>query len=121
MMQVGRVNSVRLSEEKVTAVLHNTRREAEKLQQTGGGSFLQLFRHRAMALRTLNLCFNWLVISGSYYGLALSASSLGGNPYYSYAAAAVVEIPAYIFNLLGMSQFSFTETIDVGVFSVLPI
>ncbi len=28
--------------------------------------------------------FSWMVNSGTYYGLSLSASNPGGNPYYKY-------------------------------------
>jgi OCT family organic cation transporter-like MFS transporter 4/5 len=28
--------------------------------------------------------FSWMVNSGTYYGLSLSASNLGGNPFYNY-------------------------------------
>ena len=48
--------------------------------------------------------YSWLVNSGTYYGLALSASNLGGNPYYNYLISAAVEIPAYAFNLLVLNQ-----------------
>ncbi len=45
-----------------------------------------------------------MVNSGTYYGLSLSASNLGGNPYYNYLISAGVEIPAYAFNLLVLDR-----------------
>ena len=45
-----------------------------------------------------------MVNSGTYYGLSLSASNLGGNPYYNYLISAAVEIPAYAFNLLVLDR-----------------
>ena len=45
------------------------------------------------------MCFNWMVNSGTYYGLSLSASNLGGNPYINFFIAAAVEIPAYALNI----------------------
>ena len=48
--------------------------------------------------------FSWMVNSGTYYGLSLSASNLGGNPYYNYLISAGVEIPAYAFNLLVLDR-----------------
>merc|ERR1712218_91623 len=82
-------------------MMSEARREEEEGErsQTEKASLLDLFRHRRLRWRTLNLCFNWMVNSGTYYGLALSASNLGGNPYYNYLISAAVEIPAYAFNL----------------------
>ena len=85
---------------------HKARREKEEAEQKQAekASLLDLFRHSRLRWRTLNLCFNWMVNSGTYYGLALSASNLGGNPYYNYLISAAVEIPAYAFNLLVLNN-----------------
>ena len=95
--KVAKANDVELSEERVEEMIENYKNE--KKDQTDSASLLDLFRHKRLCLRTLNLCFNWMVNSGTYYGLALSASNLGGNPYYNYLISAAVEIPAYAFNL----------------------
>ena len=80
-------------------MINNTIKEKEKNENAEKAGVLDLFKHKRLCLRTLNLCFNWVVNSGTYYGLALSASNLGGNPYYNYLISAAVEIPAYAFNL----------------------
>lgn len=96
---MARRNNVQLEEGKLEAMVATAlaEREAEKDQKKA--SFVDLFSHKMMCLRTLNLMFLWMVNSGTYYGLALSASNLGGNPYYNYLISAAVEIPAYAFNL----------------------
>ena len=104
--KVAERNQVRLAEDRVERMLSQARREKEEAEQkqTEKASLLDLFRHSRLRWRTLNLCFNWMVNSGTYYGLALSASNLGGNPYYNYLISAAVEIPAYAFNLLVLNN-----------------
>jgi OCT family organic cation transporter-like MFS transporter 4/5 len=100
--QIGRVaarNGVQLEEGKVEAMVATVVAEKEAAMGERKASVLDLFRHRQICLQTLNICFLWMVNSGTYYGLALSASNLGGNPYYNYLISAAVEIPAYAFNL----------------------
>lgn len=97
--KVAKINKVDLDEEKVQEMINNTIKEKEKNENAEKAGVLDLFKHKRLCLRTLNLCFNWVVNSGTYYGLALSASNLGGNPYYNYLISAAVEIPAYAFNL----------------------
>ena len=46
--------------------------------------------------------FNWMVNSGTYYGLSLGVTGYllhGGNPYFKFFLSAAVEIPAYLINL----------------------
>ena len=104
--KVAKRNQVVLAEEKVERMMREARREREvgEESQAEKTSLLDLFRHSRLRWRTLNLCFNWMVNSGTYYGLALSASNLGGNPYYNYLISAAVEIPAYAFNLLVLNN-----------------
>lgn len=63
-----------------------------------------LFRTTNLRCKTLNLFFSWFVNSGTYYGLSLGASNLGGNPYFNFFLAAAVEIPAYLINILLLNQ-----------------
>ena len=102
-LKVAERNQVGLDESKVDRMMSQARKEGEEVQ-TEKASLLDLFRHSRLRWRTLNLCFNWMVNSGTYYGLALSASNLGGNPYYNYLISAAVEIPAYAFNLLVLNN-----------------
>jgi len=105
-LKVAERNNVCLEQERVDQMIADVVKEKEESEdsQTEKASLLDLFRHRRLCLRTLNLCFNWMVNSGTYYGLALSASNLGGNPYYNYLISAAVEIPAYAFNLLVLNN-----------------
>ena len=63
-----------------------------------------LMTHPNLCCKSLNLFFCWFVCSGTYYGLSLSASNLGGNPYINFLIAAAVEIPAYAINLVILNK-----------------
>ncbi len=79
---------------------------------TRSAGFLDLFRTGPrLCTRTLNLFFNWFVNSGAYYGLSLSASSLGGggSPYFKFFLSAAVEIPAYAINLLLLNNVGYNN------------
>ncbi|KAJ8021289.1 Solute carrier family 22 member 6-B [Holothuria leucospilota] len=56
----------------------------------------QLLHSRVGILITINMCFNWFVQSVVYYGLSLSTSSLGIDPYISFIVSGAIEIPAYV-------------------------
>jgi len=102
--KVAKENKVDLDREKVDQMIATTVKDKEKENSAEKASALDLLRHKRLFLRTANLCFLWMVNSGTYYGLALSASNLGGNPYYNYLISAAVEIPAYAFNLLVLNH-----------------
>lgn len=65
---------------------------------------LDLFKTPRLRVRTLNLFFSWFVNSGTYYGLSLNTSNLGGNPYWNFLLSGFVEIPAYALNLLVLNR-----------------
>ena len=77
-------NKVDLDERKVDDMVATVVAEKNATKEEKKASIVDLFRNRQLCLRTLNICFCWMVNSGTYYGLALSASNLGGNPYYNY-------------------------------------
>ena len=96
---MAKINKIELDEKEVLEMINNSVKERKKDEKSKKAGVLDLFKHKRLCLRTLNLCFNWMVNIGTYYGLSLSASNLGGNPYYNYLISATVELPAYVFNL----------------------
>ncbi|XP_071839823.1 solute carrier family 22 member 6-B-like [Apostichopus japonicus] len=56
----------------------------------------QLLGSRTLLLITVNMNLNWIVQSLVYYGLSLSTSSLGVDPYIAFCISGTIEIPAYI-------------------------
>ena len=63
-----------------------------------------LLRTPNLRVNTINMFFLWFVNSGTYYGLSLGASDLGGDPYINFFFSAAVEIPAYLLNLLLLNR-----------------
>lgn len=53
-----------------------------------------LFKTPRIRARTLNLFFQWFMLSGVYYGLSMNAASLGSNPYVVLAISGLLEVPA---------------------------
>ncbi|XP_071955281.1 organic cation transporter protein-like isoform X2 [Antedon mediterranea] len=68
-------------------------------------TFLDLFKTRVLINRTLNIMYNWLVIVMVYYGLSLSTSDLGIDPYIAFMLSGLIEIPAYIISILAIDYF----------------
>ena len=90
-------------EDMISVAEAEQKREEEERSNKSVG-FFDLFRTPNMRVKTLTLFFLWFVNSGTYYGLSLNASNLGGNPYFNFLLAADVEIPAYAFNLVFLNR-----------------
>lgn len=73
--------------------------ELQKSEAENGNktySMIDLFKQsRFMTLMTLNLMFNWMVNSITYYGLSLNSAALPTNIYLSNFLYAVIELPSY--------------------------
>jgi OCT family organic cation transporter-like MFS transporter 4/5 len=65
-------------------------------------TLFDLFRPRAMLLRTLNLGFQWFSVTFVYYGLSFGSTSLSGDPYANFCLNVFIEIPGYLFAMLVM-------------------
>lgn len=67
-------------------------------------SVLDWLRSPRLVLRSLNLCFSWIVITMAYYGLSMSSASLAGSPYLNFLLVSLVEVPGYALAYLGMQR-----------------
>ncbi|XP_032679463.1 organic cation transporter protein [Odontomachus brunneus] len=68
-------------------------------------SLFDLFRYPNLRRKSILLFFNWLVNSGTYYGLSWHASNLGGNDYVNFVISGVVEVPAYTFLIFTLNRW----------------
>ncbi|KAJ7383537.1 hypothetical protein OS493_027200 [Desmophyllum pertusum] len=73
------------------------------------GDFRDLFKTKSLTKTTLISCFCWFVNAMVYYGVFLSAPSIGGNMYLNFFLASVVELPAipggiWIYNRFGRKR-----------------
>ncbi|CAH1779040.1 unnamed protein product [Owenia fusiformis] len=71
--------------------------EETNKRRSGGSNIFSLFRGSRLRKRTLAMCYAWVVCSFVYYGLSLSSSSLGGDPFINFLISGGIEIPAYLF------------------------
>ncbi|XP_071840298.1 solute carrier family 22 member 13-like [Apostichopus japonicus] len=84
------------------------------------GNLAALIRSPTIVLIVVNMCFNWAVQSLVFYGLSLSTSSLGIDPYISFIISGAIEIPAYfscifVAEWLGRKGATFTTMILGGL------
>ncbi|KAJ8021306.1 Solute carrier family 22 member 13 [Holothuria leucospilota] len=87
----------RINKKEVTG---NIMKSLEEIGETDDsamkGSLKGLIHSRIGMLIVINMSFNWAVQSILYYGLSLSTSTLGIDPYISFMVSGAIEIPAYI-------------------------
>ncbi|XP_022107241.1 solute carrier family 22 member 13-like [Acanthaster planci] len=68
-------------------------------------SALDLYKTPNMAVKTLNMQYNWFVNSLVYYGLSQSTGDLGVDDYWAFFVSGAVEIPAMIYATFGVEWF----------------
>lgn len=68
-------------------------------------SLLDLFKSPNLRNKSLLLFFDWFIISGTYYGLSWSTSTLGGNVLINFVISGAVEFPAYYFLVLTLNRW----------------
>ncbi|XP_038048035.1 organic cation transporter protein-like isoform X2 [Patiria miniata] len=76
----------------------------EKLATERKPTALDLFKSPNIAVKTLNLMFNWCVNSLVYYGLSLSIPDLASDDYLAFFISGAVEIPAYILAMVAIEK-----------------
>ncbi|XP_078050934.1 organic cation transporter [Augochlora pura] len=68
-------------------------------------SLFDLFRYPNLRRKSILLFFNWLVNSGTYYGLSWHVTNLGDNDYLNFLISGLVEIPAYTFLIFTLNRW----------------
>ncbi|XP_063218284.1 organic cation transporter protein-like isoform X2 [Bacillus rossius redtenbacheri] len=101
LLKVADVNRVQIPDK----VLENMRVSVDALSEgQSPHSVLDLVRVRSVRARTLVICFNWFVISCTYFGLSWSSASLGGNDYVNFLMSGLVELPAPVFLIFTLDR-----------------
>lgn len=62
-------------------------------------NFFDLWKTRAMCKYTLVLYFTWFVNAFVYYGISLNIGDLGGDLFWNFFFAGLVEFPSYFFTM----------------------
>ena len=65
-------------------------------------SLLSLLASPGVALATIVLSINWLVVDFCYYGLSLHSVNLAGDIFVNFILSALVEVPAVLAGLAGL-------------------
>lgn len=92
MRKIAKENEMTLRED---FTMKNCTKDEIQNSSTLKESFLEVIRNRVILLMMLNMTLNWVVQAFVYYGLSLSTSSLGIDPYISFLISGAIEIPAY--------------------------
>ncbi|XP_011689430.1 PREDICTED: organic cation transporter protein-like [Wasmannia auropunctata] len=96
-------NGVEMPSEALDTLLNNN--SEDSMPDAKKPSLFDLFRYPNMRRKSILLFFNWLVNSGTYYGLSWHASNLGGNDYVNFVISGVVEVPAYTFLIFTLNRW----------------
>ena len=68
-------------------------------------SFTDLLKRSKLVLRLFIVFICWVVCTMVYYGLSLSASTLGGDVFVNFSLLSLTEIPGYVIAYYGMETY----------------
>ncbi|KAK5646497.1 hypothetical protein RI129_004961 [Pyrocoelia pectoralis] len=101
---VAKYNNVVLSDElKESFDNINVETEAEEVQILP--VIISMSKSRKLVIRFIIVFFIWAVDAFVFYGLSLTATSIGGDKYLNYVLVCLVEIPGYSIAWVGISKF----------------
>ncbi|XP_043470096.1 organic cation transporter protein-like [Leptopilina heterotoma] len=103
LQKAAKANGKDISDETMEMLL--AQKETEPTSETKVPSAIDLMRYPNLRRKTLLLCCNWLINSGTYYGLSWGAAKLSDNEFATYFMSAGVEIPAYAFLMLTLNRW----------------
>lgn len=98
---VARKNKLSVPEE----VLDKLESDKREDQEGNKPSLLSLFKSPNLRTKSLIIFFDWLVISGTYYGLSWSTNNLGGNVLVNFLISGAVEFPACFFIIATLNRW----------------
>nr|AKN21556.1 slc22a-8 [Schmidtea mediterranea] len=102
--KVGKTNHIKLSENLKTEILKHHESEEYKNDTEKKHSVFDLIKSKSMLLLSLNVWFNWIVNALIYYGIIYNVENLAGSLYLNFILLGLVEIPAYVLNLLFLDR-----------------
>lgn len=78
--------------------------QKKDLKVVAGGNILSLVATPSLRIKTICICFNWLVCGLCFFGVAQFMGELGGNIFLNVAVSAAVEIPGTIVSIFAMEK-----------------
>ncbi|XP_043521030.1 organic cation transporter protein-like isoform X2 [Frieseomelitta varia] len=103
LQQASLENGVEIPSETLDTLLNNN--SEDSMPDYKKPSLFDLFRYPNLRRKSILLFFNWLVNSGTYYGLSWHVSNLGGNDYVNFVISGFVEVPAYTFLIFTLNRW----------------
>ncbi|XP_047110116.1 organic cation transporter protein-like [Schistocerca piceifrons] len=104
-LKVAKENKADVPDDVLDKLLEEERIQARTAAAVQKPSLLDLMRNSNLRKKSLNIFFQWFVISGTYYGLSWNTSNLGGNDYLNFFIAGAVEFPANIILLCTLNRW----------------
>lgn len=83
----------------------NTKSSTTTTKEVSRGNILDLVRTPNMRLKTLCMCFNWLVCGMCFFGVAQYIGQLGGDIFMNVAISALFELPGTLLCIYTMKKF----------------
>ncbi|XP_038077426.1 organic cation transporter protein-like [Patiria miniata] len=91
--------------------------ETESKESVIPPSVIDLYKTPNMAVKTLNMQWNWFVNSLVYYGLSQSTNDLGVDDYWAFFVSGAVEIPALLYATFGLECFG--RKLNLGILELI--
>ncbi|XP_038076486.1 organic cation transporter protein-like [Patiria miniata] len=92
-------------------------KEMETKESTIPPSVINLYKTPNMAVKTLNMQWNWFVNSLVYFGLSQSTNDLGVDDYWAFFVSGAVEIPALLYATFGVEWFG--RKLNTGILELI--
>jgi Sugar (and other) transporter len=116
----AKANGRQLSDKTLSALKFNAenaskfKTDTDKTTVKEVSPYMQVFKSKTMVLRLLKCSFWWITCVFCFYGLSINAVALAGNLYLNFIFAALVEIPAHLLGLFGVSYIGRKWTIFIA-------
>jgi len=68
-------------------------------------NFCDIFRPKKMALRTINLGFQWACVTSTFYGFVFGATDIFGDKYANFTLSSFIGIPATLLSAYTFDRF----------------
>lgn len=106
--RAARFNKVQIPHDVLNQLLDDSNDEKNtevKETEEKQPSVFDILRYPNLRKKTLLIFFDWLVNSGTYYGLSWNTNILGDNVLLNFVISGAVEIPAYLFLLFTLNKW----------------
>ncbi|KAJ8029621.1 Organic cation transporter protein [Holothuria leucospilota] len=106
-LKAARINktSHKLPQNFMDEIKREAEKESESQSEKQNPYIQDIFRTKRLCQNSLNLAYQWGIISLVYYGLSLSTSTLGSNDYVTFCISGAVEIPATVLCMFLIDSF----------------